>query len=184
MDQNTCWEVLHWVLATGLFLSPVSRGSYLPTRLRCAGAKLRLHLPEQIPEIQSKLYNTHMLVHTISQTSLFSCVFHNWHVRRSRKAYGVSAFCGNSHLSDTNHPIFVVFIDYNIGPGHTTWIMSFENIISLKICSGILTGSGIIHREVIANTSQVAGKENCSCDIFSCLCTVPYAEKQKQGLNG
>lgn len=51
--------------------------------------------------------------------------------------------------------------------------LSFENIIYLNICSGILTGSGIIHREVIANTSQVAGKEIVAA-VYSLACALCF----------
>lgn len=61
--------------------------------------------------------------------------------RRSRKPYRVSAFCGNSHLSDTNHLIICSFywLSYRPWPHHLDYL-PFENIVYLNICSGILTG--------------------------------------------
>lgn len=185
INESIYWDVLLWVQAASLFLSPTSGGSHPLTRLDAPANSATVCIYQQVPEILSIFYNTHTVLQTKSlQLCLLqlACVRHVADAQ-GRVLNGSSAFCWNSHLSDSNHLIFVVFIfiDYNIGPGHTIWIMSFENIIYLNICSGILTSSGIIHREVIANTSQVTGKENSSCYTYSCLCTVLSPQEVETG---
>lgn len=85
--------------------------------------------------------------------------------------------------SDTNHPIFVVSIDYNIDPGHTTWIIYLLKIsfISTYVV-GFLLVQELFTGKLLPIPLKVQGKKLAA--IYSLACALCFLLRQKQGFNG